>query len=60
MIRKIGGKYYVYSKKGKRLSKGYSSRAEAERRLKQIEYFKHKGKMRRDAKKKTKNKNKRK
>lgn len=41
MVRKEDGKYYVYSKEGKRLSKGYSSKKEAEDRLKEIEYFKH-------------------
>lgn len=39
-IRKEGGKYYVYSSKGKKLSKGYSSRKEAVKRLGQIEHFK--------------------
>lgn len=39
-IRKQGGKYYVYSKAGKKLSKGYASRAEAAKRLGQIEHFK--------------------
>jgi len=42
MIRKINNKFYVYSEKGKRLSKGYSTRKEAEKRLREIEYFKHK------------------
>lgn len=44
MIRKIDNKYYVYSKEGKKLSKGYPSRKEAEDRLREIEYFKHKDK----------------
>jgi hypothetical protein len=38
------GKYYVFSEKGKRLSKAYDTREEAEKRLRQIEYFKHKNK----------------
>ena len=38
MIRQINGKFYVYSHDGKkRLSKGYATRKEAERRLAQIE-----------------------
>lgn len=43
MIRKIGTKYYVYSEKGKKLSRGYSSKGQAAKRLHEIEYFKHKG-----------------
>lgn len=42
MIRKVGSKYYVYSEKGKRLSRGYTSRKAAVKRLRQIEFFKHK------------------
>ena len=42
MIRKTSKGYVVYSEKGKRLSKPYSTRKEAEERLRQIEYFKHK------------------
>lgn len=34
----------VYSKTGKPLSRGGLTRAAAERRLKQVEYFKHKRK----------------
>jgi len=41
MIRCKKGKCIIYSKKGKKLSKPMS-RKEAEKRLKQIEYFKHK------------------
>lgn len=44
MIRKTPKGYVVYSEKGKRLSRPYKSRAQAERRLRQIEYFKHKKK----------------
>lgn len=40
-IRKIDGKYIIYSKKGKKLSKPYTSEEEAKKRLKQIEFFKH-------------------
>lgn len=42
MIKKSGGKYYVYSKKGKKLSRGLSRKG-AVARLRQIEWFKHKG-----------------
>lgn len=41
MIAKVGGKYVVKSKSGKRLSKP-TSKAGAKKRLAQIEYFKHK------------------
>ena len=41
MIRKEGSEYFVYSEKGKKLSKGYASKGEAEKRLGQIEFFKH-------------------
>lgn len=41
-IRKVGSKYVVYSKKGKRMG-SYSSRAAAKKRIQQIEYFKHAG-----------------
>lgn len=41
MIKKEDGKYYVYNHTGaKRLSKGYESKEEADKRLGQIEYFK--------------------
>jgi SPP1 gp7 family putative phage head morphogenesis protein len=42
VIRKKGDFWYVYSKKGRKLSKGYITRKAAARRLRQIEYFKHK------------------
>lgn len=42
MIRKAKGGYVVKSKKGKRLSKPMSH-AKAVKRLRQIEYFKHRG-----------------
>lgn len=44
MIRKTKSGYVVYSEKGKRLSRPYKSRAQAVKRLRQIEYFKHKKK----------------
>ena len=44
MIRHVAGKgYFVVSHTGKRLSKP-ASKAKAVKRLKQIEFFKHKGK----------------
>ena len=42
-IRKEGNKYTVYSKNSKRKFGTYTSRAEAEKRLRQIEMFKHMG-----------------
>ena len=41
MIRKIGGKYVVVSETTGRRFGTYDTRAEAERRLRQIEFFKH-------------------
>ncbi len=41
MIRKIGGKYVVLSETTGRRFGTYDTRAEAERRLRQIEFFKH-------------------
>lgn len=44
MISKVkGGKFVVKSKKGKRLSKPMSKKA-AKKRIREIEYFKHKKK----------------
>lgn len=40
VIRKVGNKYCIYSKKGKRLS-CHPTRKAAEKRLRQIEFFKH-------------------
>lgn len=52
IIRSVGGgKYKVFSHKGKSLSKKLS-KAEAEKRLHQIEYFKHKKKKRKKKRKK--------
>jgi hypothetical protein len=42
MIRIVAGKWHVYSESGKHMGGPYGSRAEAEHRLQQIEYFKHK------------------
>ena len=41
-IRKQGNKYVIYSKDGKKKLGTYDSRKDAEKRLRQIEYFKHK------------------
>jgi len=41
MIRKLKGGWVVLSMKGKKLSRLYPTKKQAERRLKQIEYFKH-------------------
>lgn len=43
MIKKIGDKHCVISKKGKNLGCA-ASKKKARKRLGQIEYFKHKGK----------------
>lgn len=39
-IRKVGSKWVVYSEEGKHLGE-YATKAEAEKRLQQVEYFKH-------------------
>jgi len=41
MIKKIGGRYVVVSETTGRRFGTYDTRAEAERRLRQIEVFKH-------------------
>ena len=41
MIRKQGGKYVVLSEKTGRKFGTYDTRAEAEKRLRQVEFFKH-------------------
>ncbi len=41
MIRKVKGGYEVKSEKGKNLGGPYKTRGEAEKRLRQVEYFKH-------------------
>ena len=44
MVKKEKAGYVVYSEKGKKLSRPYPTRREANERLREIEYFKHKGK----------------
>jgi hypothetical protein len=41
MIKKVKGGYKVLSEKGKNLGGPYKSKAQAEKRLRQVEYFKH-------------------
>ena len=42
MIKKVKGGYQVLSEKGKKnLGGPYKTKAEAEKRLRQVEYFKH-------------------
>jgi hypothetical protein len=41
MIKKSGSTYKVVSEKGKNLGSGYKTKAAAEKRLGQVEYFKH-------------------
>jgi hypothetical protein len=40
VIKKVKGGYKVLSEKGKNLGGPYKTKAEAEKRLKQVEYFK--------------------
>jgi hypothetical protein len=42
MIRKVKGGFKVLSESGKNLGGPYSSREAAAKRLKQVEFFKHK------------------
>ena len=42
MIKKAAGVYKVVSEKGKNLGGPYKTKKEAEKRLQQVEYFKHK------------------
>lgn len=44
MIKKTAKGYQVKSEEGKNLSKPNLTRQEAEKRLRQVEYFKHQGK----------------
>jgi len=44
MIVPVKGGYKVVSESGKNLGGPYKSREQAEKRLQQVEYFKHKGK----------------
>ncbi len=41
MIKKVKGGYKVLSKKGKNLGGPYKSKEEAQKRLRQVEFFKH-------------------
>ena len=41
MIRKVKGGYKLFSKSGKNLGGPYKTRAEAEKRERQVQYFKH-------------------
>jgi hypothetical protein len=43
VIKKVTGGYKVLSEKGKNLGGPYKSKAAAQKRLCQVEYFKHKG-----------------
>jgi hypothetical protein len=42
MIKKAAGGYKVVSEKGKNLGGPYKTKKAAEKRLQQVEYFKHK------------------
>jgi hypothetical protein len=42
MIKKVAGGYKVLSEKGKNLGGPYRTKKEAEKRLRQVEFFKHK------------------
>lgn len=42
MIKKSGSNYKVVSKEGKNLGGPYKTKEQAEKRLSQVEYFKHK------------------
>ena len=44
VIRKVQGGYKVLSSKGKNLGGPYKTKAEAQKRLRQVEFFKHRGK----------------
>ena len=43
MIRKRKDGYRVVSEKGRNLGGPYATKAEAEKRLRQVEFFKHRG-----------------
>lgn len=49
MIRKLKGGYVVLSEKGRNLGGPYRTRAEAAKRLRQVEFFKHNKPKRRPA-----------
>lgn len=42
MIKKVAGGYRVLSEKGKNMGGPYKTKKEAEKRLRQVEFFKHK------------------
>lgn len=42
MVKKVSGGYKVYSEKGKPLSRVYKTKAQAQNRLREIEYWKNK------------------
>lgn len=42
MIKKVAGGYQVLSSKGKNLGGPYKTKEEAQKRLRQVEFFKHK------------------
>lgn len=42
VIKKVAGGYKVLSEKGKNLGGPYKTKKEAEKRLRQVEFFKHK------------------
>ena len=44
MIRKVKGGFRVVSEAGKNLGGPYPTKKQAEKRLQQVEWFKHKGK----------------
>ena len=44
MVKKVSGGYKVFSEKGKPLSRTYTTKAQAQNRLREIEYWKNKGK----------------
>jgi len=41
MIKKIGAKWYVLSEKKKKNLGSYGTKKEAQKRLRQVEFFKH-------------------
>lgn len=43
MIRNVKGKWFVFSESGRKLGGPYDSKAAAEKRLRQVEFFKNKG-----------------
>lgn len=44
MIKKVSGGYKVYSESGKPLSRVYTTKTQAQNRLRQVEYYKRKNK----------------